>query len=277
MDSLSPVPGAGPSWLRPGVARALEGQVIPRLLARHRPLASLAGDAMGARWLAGLSVGADDTGLADAVRGLGCQGTSVESLQLDWLGPAAAELGAMWSRDQISFSDVTIGLVRLQSLARRLPGPLVPGLDSVPPCLAPRVLLALMPGEQHSFGLSLLGEAFRRAGWEVVLAGTDVPATDWVARQPFDVVGLSIGSLGRAAAVPALCAALRRASREPGLKVMLGGPLFSLPELPGAPAVWGADAVALDARAAVALAGHWVAHQRDASRAPSGVQHTVGR
>ena len=31
-----------------------------------------------------------------------------------------------------------------------------------------------MPGEQHSFGLSLLGDAFRRAGWEVVLASTDV-------------------------------------------------------------------------------------------------------
>ncbi|MBT9487770.1 MAG: cobalamin B12-binding domain-containing protein [Rubrivivax sp.] len=277
MDRLNPVPGEGPSWLRPGVARALEGQVIPRLLARHRPLAVPAGEAMGARWLAGLSLSDDDSGLADAVHGLHCQGIPVDALQLDWLGPAAAELGAMWGRDQISFSDVTIGLVRLQSLARRLPQPLATGLAGVPPCLAPRVLLALMPGEQHSFGLSLLGDAFRRAGWEVVLASTDVSPATWVARRPFDVVGLSVGSLARAPAVPALCAALRRASREPGLRVMVGGPLFSLPELPGAPTAWGADAVALDAREAVALASSWLAPRGDAQGAPPGVQDTVGR
>ena len=277
MESLNIAAGEGPSWLRPGVALALEGQVIPRLLARHRSTAPPAGEAMGARWLASLAVSDDDSVLTDALHGLHLQGITVEALQLDWLGPAACELGAMWNRDQLSFSDVTIGLVRLQAVSRRLPVPWSAWPGVVPSTLAPCILLALMPGEQHAFGLSLLADHFRRAGWDVVMANADRSPVAWVSRRPFDVVGLSVGSLSRAPAVPALCAELRRASRAPGLRVMLGGPLFSLPELPGAPAAWGADAVALDARQAVAVAGAWLAPRGDAQGAPPGVQDTVGR
>jgi methylmalonyl-CoA mutase cobalamin-binding subunit len=258
MDSLMPEPGPGAPWLRPGVARALEGQVIPRLLARHRSAPPPAGDAVGARWLAGLAVADDDGLLAAAVDRLQRQGHSVESLQLDWLGPAAVELGRLWDQDDCSFADVTVGLVRLQCCARRLGRSLPPIAAADPSLAAPRILLAPVPGEQHGFGLFLVADAFRRAGWDVSQVEAGRAPLRAVAAQAFDLVGLSIGSTSRADGVPELCTELRRASCRPGLGILLGGPLFALPGLPAVAATWGADAVAPDARAAVALAAAWM-------------------
>lgn len=257
MESLSSDSSSGVSWLRPGVARALEGQVIPRLLARHRADAAPPRDVLGACWLAGLSLADDDGLLPAAVDRLQRQGQSVEALQLDWLGPAAAELGRLWESDECSFADVTVGVVRLQCCARRLgrASPMLLAPDALP--TAPRVLLAPVPGEQHGFGLALVADAFRRAGWDVTQAPAGQSPVQAVAAQDYDLVGLSVGSSSRAAGVPALCADLRRASRRRGVGVLLGGPLFAVPGLPVAAAAWGADAVALDARSALALATAW--------------------
>ncbi|GAB4039643.1 MAG: hypothetical protein Fur0014_09540 [Rubrivivax sp.] len=270
MESLSPDFPAGSSWLRPGVARALEGQVIPQLLARHRPEPGLAGDAVGARWLAGLAMADDDGLLAAAVDRLQCQGLSVETLQLDWLGPAAAELGRLWDQDDCSFADVTVGMVRLQCCARRLGrgGPLT--LVHEPGPQAPRVLLATLPGEQHGFGLTLVADAFRRAGWDVTQAAAGHNPVEAVAAQAYDLVGLSIGTSARATGVPDLCTDLRRASRRRGLGVLLGGPLFAVPGIPVVAAPWGADAVALDARAAVSMAAAWMTWRGGSKAVPPG-------
>ena len=46
------------------------------------------------------------------------QGTDIESIWLDLLGPTAAELGAMWERDEIDFLEVTLGTWRLYEILR---------------------------------------------------------------------------------------------------------------------------------------------------------------
>lgn len=277
MESLSPDPTPGASWLRPGVARALEGQVIPKLLARHRPEGSPPGDVVGARWLAGLAMADDDSLLPAAMDRLQRQGHSVEVLQLDWLGPAAAELGRRWDQDECSFADVTVGMVRLQCCARRLGrGGTSPMLPDAPPS-APRVLLAPVPGEQHGFGLALVADAFRRAGWDVTQCPAGQRPEHAVAVQAYDLVGLSIGSSARASGVPDLCTHLRRASCRRGLGVVLGGPLFAVPGIPVVAAPWGADAVALDARAAVAMAAAWMTWRGGSQGAPPDGGNAAGR
>ena len=58
-----------------------------------------------------------------------------------------------------------------------------------------RVLLLPGPGEQHTFGLSMVAEFFRRSGWEVV-GGTGPESLDPVRAvrdEWFDVVGISVG------------------------------------------------------------------------------------
>lgn len=72
-------------------------------------------------------------------------------------------------------------------------------------------------------------------------------ACTWV-----DVAGFSIGSPGRLEELAQCIQAVRRASRNPNLFVMAGGPLFLT--RPGLVARTGADAVATDAAGAVRMA-----------------------
>ena len=79
------------------------------------------------------------------------------------------------------------------------------------------------------FGLSVVAEFFRRDGWDVVggVAGTDIDPAQWVREERFDVVGLSVGSELKLPWLSERIAAVRRASCNPDLVVMVGGPVFS--------------------------------------------------
>jgi MerR family transcriptional regulator, light-induced transcriptional regulator len=113
------------------------------------------------------------------------------------------------------------------------------------------VVLAPGPGEQHTFGLLMVGEFFRREGWRVA-GGPATSANDTVLiarRMWVDVVGFSIGSPAGLEALAQAIRAVRRASRNPNLYVLVGGPLVLT--RPGLVARTGADAAAADAAGAV--------------------------
>jgi MerR family transcriptional regulator, light-induced transcriptional regulator len=252
-DALAPPPVA-PG----GVARVLAQQVIPRLVQRHAPPGQAEprlACAAGARGLAALAAGDDDGALRRALAGLQAQGQTAEAIADDWLGPAARELGRQWERDECSFVEVTIGVGRLQRALRQLVHA-TPGAARLPALAAPRVLLVLAPREQHSFGLSVVGEAFRREGWDVVGGGelSAAQAGGCVAREHFDLVGISVGSEQTAAGVPALCGALRLASRHSGIAILVGGPFVAAGGPLASADRLGADAVAADLASALAIA-----------------------
>ena len=104
-----------------------------------------------------------------------------------------------------------------------------------------------VPGEQHSFGLRIVTDFFRYAGWEVwsepdLRADSDL--VQLVRGEWFAVVGLSLSCETRLDAMTSGIRALRRASRNRALGILVGGPLFnSHPELV---ARVGADATAID-------------------------------
>ena len=121
---------------------------------------------------------ADITGLADIVLGsdleaaaayvlvLRDRGLSMETLFLELLEPTARLLGDMWDRDECDFIDVTLGVARLQKLLAIFNDTHNRSafLDE-----RRRVLMAMTPGNQHSFGVAMV-ERFLLAGG---LAGAD--------------------------------------------------------------------------------------------------------
>ena len=182
------------------------------------------------------------------VSGLMAEGASAEQICLDLLQPAAQALGQMWIDDALSFADVTLGTLGLQ----RLMYDIADELPSSPrrQNLQASALTTTLPGEQHSFGVTMVSEFLRADGWDVETRsfGTLEALCEAVKTNPFTLLGLSAGHTDQASSINDMISKLRRASCNSELVIAVGGPLFlARPELA---ATVEADWVALDARQA---------------------------
>jgi MerR family transcriptional regulator, light-induced transcriptional regulator len=244
-------------------------EIVPRLtLSQHRPAFDSAplthGDALlGATpyreridELTRIVLASGEDRSLDYVEQMRRQGTSVERLYLGLISSVARHLGDLWLADVCSFTDVTLGLWRLHQLARTLS----PIFQQDASARLPRyqALLVPLPGEQHTFGLYLLAEFFRRAGWGVysmpLKTAHDVVAI--VRREWFAVVGLSLSCENRLEELAKEIRIIRRASCNRGICVMVGGGIFI--EHPEFVSQVGADLMAVDGRQAPAEAQNFV-------------------
>ncbi|CAM5793695.1 B12-binding domain-containing protein [Rhizobacter sp. Root404] len=243
------------------LARTIEQEIIPRLMLAHRaasePVArSVApGKALTAEdveQFAKLVLAHDEDVAFATINTLRARDVSVEKIYLDLLAPTARYLGKLWEDDLCSFTDVTVGLGRLQRVLRELSPAL--GRSVEHPVQGRRVLLLPSPGEQHTFGLVMVAEFFRRAGWDVTggawAAGAD--AATLVQAEWFDVIGFSLGAEVHLPQLTASIAAVRHAACNQDIAILVGGPLFGVhPEFVGQV---GADGMTIDGREAPSLA-----------------------
>ena len=238
---------------------SLKSKILPRLALAFR--SGLGGaaprcepSAEHVAHLVNLVLGTEDHAPAAFVAGLRAQGASEDAILLQLLAPAACRLGSMWEADTIDFASVTIGVSRLQRLLHHFAAQ---SPNDAGGCAAASALLATAPGDQHSFGLFIAAEYFRRAGWHLHIApmATRRDLTALVAEQWFDVAGFSVSSDRRLDDLAGDITALRQHSCNRQLGVMLGGQMVR--ERPGLAASVGADMVSLDvtiaARHATAL------------------------
>jgi methanogenic corrinoid protein MtbC1 len=243
------------------LARTIEADVIPRLVQAHRQTAAANTEPLAAPQqqtadqvaaFVALIVADTDLQVQAAVDTKRRNGMSVEALYIDLFAPAARLLGEMWCDDLCDFSTVTVALGRLQRLLRELSPAF--GTEVEHPANGRRALFAQPSDEQHSFGLSMVAEFFRRDGWDVfgVVGGALDDPVVRVRKEWADVVGLSIGSERRLDWLRGCVADVRAASRNPAVVVMVGGPIFVLH--PDWVAGVGADATARDARDAPRIA-----------------------
>jgi MerR family transcriptional regulator, light-induced transcriptional regulator len=185
-------------------------------------------------------------------------GVEVACLYDGLFASAARYLGQMWTDDRCNFSDVTIGCGRLHQQIRRLSPDFAAGV--LPTADGRRILLIPAASEQHSLGLSMVSDHFRRDGWEVCTAspttshtGTAADAANRRVRDEwFDVIGVSLGSERNITATRQQIAALRRNSRNRAVGVLIGGSQVARDPRLGESV--GADAVSADAGTATSVA-----------------------
>jgi len=256
--TANPAAAAPAPEARPCLERTIETEILPRLLLQH-PVAGAGAPTipgpsgpqpteLEVDTVAELALRSDPASIASFVDELRYRGMELDRLYLELFAPVARRLGAWWEADRCNFAEVTLGMWRLHSLVAEY-SPEWPTLARAGP--APRALLAAMPGSQHTFGLLLVSEYFRRAGWEVWSdPSADLTLLRQTARQrSFDLIGLSVGTNAHGRALASVILALREASRHPDPAFMAGGSLFDQrPELAG---TVGIDFVATDARQAV--------------------------
>jgi methanogenic corrinoid protein MtbC1 len=168
---------------------------------------------------------------------------------LDLLAPAARELGLLWEEDECDFMQVTVGLCRLHQVLRALSPAFT--CEDAEQKSDRRILLAAYPGDQHTFGVTLVAQFLRRAGWDVWQESpeTAYELIELTRETSFSAVGLSVGCDARLDEVTKTIRTIRAVSRNRAVGVLVGGPvLLSKPDLV---AGLGADATATDGRDAV--------------------------
>jgi methanogenic corrinoid protein MtbC1 len=194
----------------------------------------------------GLALQADLPGALAYLEALRARGMSLDRLYLDLLAPVARRLGLMWEEDECDFTAVTIGLSCLHQVVREYSPAFVQRAPRAEPDR--RVLLAPTPGEQHSFGILVVEQFFRGAGWDV-WSGSGVERSEIIEaaqRVWFGVAGFSLACEDHLSSLAMLIRDVRRASRNAGLGILVGGPLFV--DRPDLVSLVGADATAVDGR-----------------------------
>ena len=194
------------------------------------------------------ALAADDQVIKSLVDRLLAQGMSVQSIYLDLLAPTARALGDMWSDDSRDFVEVTMAVGRLQLVLRDLSQMFV--RDRPEEQVAGRVLLACVPGDQHSLGLFMVAEFFVRDGWEVHVGPplSDEQLLADVRTEWYDIVGFSVSCDSRLDHLKREIRRVRQASKNQKVLILAGGRAFN--ENPGLLARVGADASAANAELA---------------------------
>ncbi len=248
------------------LARAVEDEIIPLLVRAHSsgaqalPKEPDIGPDEVERLTAQL-LHEDDLALHETINRLRQRGVSVQTLFLELLTPAARRLGDFWTCDSCTFTDVTVAMGRLQQLLRANSSAFGLNNSSEGRAAERRVLLLPCPGEQHTFGLSIVAEFFYRAGWDVTTSFMQPSASlnQLVERQWFDAVGLSLGDVTGMTRLNDCVRQIRRASMNPQVPILVGGSVFVLnPALIDATA---ADAVVLQADQAPEVASRLLERQ----------------
>lgn len=243
------------------LARIISNDIVPRLLRLHTevvPDAPSIDALIGAMRpssteidaLAHIVLGDDLEAAATYVTIMRDRGLSMEMLYVELLEPTARHLGEMWDNDECDFIDVTIGVGRLQKLLAIFNDTYtLPQLGT-----RRRVIMATTPGNQHSFGASMIEKLLSAAGWDVETeySGEVDQIVHMVKRDWFAVIGLTAGSDGQLPAMKSAVAQIRKHSQNADIGVMVGGPMFT--QDPQLVVAMGADATAPNAPAAVLAA-----------------------
>jgi hypothetical protein len=152
------------------------------------------------------------------------RGVGLESIYLDGITQAARTLGQWWLSDDIDFGTVTVGSSRLHRLLYDLSPQFL--IDAQPP-MGATVLMLAEPESQHTMGLFMLSEFFRRAGWYTLVEQPRLDANvlrllsgHWV-----DVLALSVSTDRQLAALRVLVRQARTISPNPQMAIIAGGPL----------------------------------------------------
>lgn len=153
-------------------------------------------------------------------------GVSVEDVCIDHLAPAARRLGEWWETDRLPFTDVTLATARIQSMLRQMPA----NRTSVTCADGKGAIFAAVPGEQHTLGVMMAADLFRRHGWDVsLLVGqSHDELIDRIARDDRAVIGLSCSGDHSFPALKRLMHAIRR--NRPNTHVLLSGQIVTLPD-----------------------------------------------
>ena len=144
-----------------------------------------------------------------------------------YIPEAARRLGKFWEDDTLTFADVTIGTVRLQSILRDISADWAADASKTSQASG-SVLLLLPEKEHHTLGPLVLTGQLRRRGVSVSLQ-LATESREWrslLSKRHFDGVMISVGWEGKIAACAELIDAIKRLTKGK-MPVAVGGAVLT--------------------------------------------------
>ena len=164
-------------------------------------------------------VGPDPAAPARLINDLDKRGLQVNELYLDYLAPAAKKLGTWWEEDEITFTEVALGIGRIYAIMRTFSSRIVP--PRLP--ASKSALFASIPGNNHTLGVKMAADLARKEGWKIDVK-LDLSHEELIrhvhAREHL-LIGLSGGGLGSLQALAQLVLALRISA--PNARILVSG------------------------------------------------------
>ena len=241
--------------------KTIEGEIIPRLMLSHQGFGKHAKHEKVKTWqpsaediasFTSIILNESDDRPLVYIAELQARNIPLDAIYIGLLAPTARLLGEMWANDRCHFVDVTIALARLQQLLHSLNQDF--SSEKAPVVDGKRAVFSVASNEQHTYGMLMVAEFFRRDGWEVWCGppehGDEVPTL--VNDDSFDVIGFSLSRENLIESLKEEINDVRRASRNPSLRILVGGRVFA--ENTSLVSEVGADLFAQDARQAIAKA-----------------------
>lgn len=137
----------------------------------------------------------------------------------------ATRLGTMWSEEQVGFFEVTLAVARLQTFVSEMVQRRDHEADRK--ANADSILLARMPGDEHTLGLLVVSACFQEDGWEV-FGGVDLElgqaALAALAERRFTALGVSVSSRCDVDYLKEYIRRGKEVSVNPKLAICVGGP-----------------------------------------------------
>jgi len=172
---------------------------------------------------------------------------------LQVLQPCMVEIGNLWERGAISAAQEHLATAIVYRMAARMYTQHVMSNPS-----KGKAIITAAENELHDIGARFVADMLEMNGWQVAFLGANTPRNELVQMirdiQP-DLLGLSVVMPFNLVAASLAIADIRQDRELCKTRIMVGGPAFLF-----APDLWrqiGADGIAMDGEAAVALAESW--------------------
>lgn len=224
--------------IRPGSGAALRLEdairraVIPRLYAEQSAKRSAAAQEAksfyvhvciehAAERLLALALTGDARRQETYLKQLRTDGFTLACVCHEVVAPTVEAIGRMWEDDDLSFAEVSIKTACLQQAF----GAAMSDWEKSEQRKGAHILIAVLPSEDHGFGVAVLAQLLEDAGYDVdrMIKPSLDELLKQVSQTAYDLVGLSCGS---ERTLPTLCGtttALREASRLPAVRIIAGG------------------------------------------------------
>jgi methanogenic corrinoid protein MtbC1 len=174
-----------------------------------------------------LLLSTEDGAFELAITVLKTHGISINYIILDLIPTIARRLGKQWEDDTLSFAEVSIGTNKLERVIHKLD--YLFQVTQLEKRGNHSILITNFPESQHSLGTLILSNYFVHSGWRVYRPENNSlkSISKELESNSHNALAISISCDEQLEQLPNTISVLREKSKNPKIKVLIGGPLYN--------------------------------------------------